>query len=292
MIGTSLSPMALPRSRTLTDALVARSEAQLTAAEVTGLRDELEPALAETAGRLGPGVGVRVDAYRLRFPAVADKGTGRFEWSSRTARRPLALEGLRACLANPRLAPAQAIADTMARLVRTTPDRVGSLGDWLAGLSLGARSVVQAEAVTWATQLAGAIDWRRLDRPFIGHDRSLSFTTSPQIVLRGRIEVGALVAGSPQRQEVGYSATALFLVMTGRPAPTARDELGLAALTVALDPRPQLPIRVVGWWPQCGRALVLPVDERVLRRAVDAVLESLEQATSHRRDQAVARCDG
>jgi hypothetical protein len=183
-------------------------------------------------------------------------------------------------VARPKLAPAQAVANAVARLVGTTTDRNGSLCEWLTNLSLGARSVVQAEAVTWATQLAGAIDWRRFDRVSVGDDRSVSFTTSPTVVLRARVDVSVSVAVDPQRRDLHDRARALFLVMTGRPASSARDELGLAALTVALDKGPHLPTRVVGWWPQCGRALVLPVDRRLLQRAGDAVLEALGHATS------------
>lgn len=282
MIGTALPSMALPRSRSLTDALIAPAESRVSRSELGEVRRRLEDGLQESAGSLGIHQRVRIDAYRLRFHASESSRPDVFAWSPRTARRPIALEGVRGWLANKRMTPMQAVAEAVERLTRPTDEwrgAGGSLGTWIASLRLGAKSTVQAEAVTLATQLIGAIDWPRLTHPFVGDDRSISFASVPQIVLRGRIEVRSPIPlGSLQD---GYPAgSAVFAVMTGRPTSTARHELGLAALTVALDPKLGPAIRVIGWWPQCGRALVLPVDGQLLETTVDAILATLRSPTA------------
>jgi hypothetical protein len=167
------------------------------------------------------------------------------------------------------------------RLIRQADEqrgRPGSLSEWLAGLAVGGRTVVQAEAVVWATQLITALDWTRLSRPIVGDDRSVVLPSSSQILLRGRIELRTFVTPTQARdthphQRLESEPSVLFATMTGRPGPTARTELGLAALTVALDDRhDEVPIRVLGWWPQCGRSLVVPVDLALLNQTCEAVV--------------------
>jgi hypothetical protein len=62
----------------------------------------------------------------------------------------------------------------------------------------------------------------------------------------------------------------------GRPGPTARAELALAGLVAALGGSGAgVPARVAGYWPDCGRALVLPVDDELLGRCAASVLAVL-----------------
>ncbi|MGH9093313.1 MAG: hypothetical protein ACRDZR_18325, partial [Acidimicrobiales bacterium] len=69
----------------------------------------------------------------------------------------------------------------------------------------------------------------------------------------------------------------------GRPGPGSRVELGLAALVeVVRRPGGPVPARVVGWWPECGRALVLDVDEALLASTVEAVVDAAGRKAGRR----------
>src|SRR5579871_1991170 len=211
---------------------------------------------------------VRVDGYLLRTAPTATTKRP-FAWSPWTARRPIALEAVRVWLARPGLSPMRAVDVAVGALLARTDERPNSLGAWLQGLSSGARGVTQAEAVTWATQLFGALDWERLDRAVVGGDRSVGFEAAPRVHLHARVDVRAALSPAERAR------SGLFPAMTGRPGVTAADELGLAALTLALDPRLGVPARVIGWWPQCGRAAIADVDLPLLTRTAAAVVRSL-----------------
>ena len=69
------------------------------------------------------------------------------------------------------------------------------------------------------------------------------------------------------------------MVLDGQPGAATRHALLLSALVDALsnrrihEPAP-VPARVVGWWPECGKSWVVPVDGRSLVIAADAVLST------------------
>ena len=275
MVRTSLSTTVLPRARVLTDALVAPPSQIVAEPEVLALRQRLESELHPLACSLGVDRPLRVDGYRLRDPRPGQPAERPFAWSPWTARRPIALEAIRTWLATSGLSPLRAV-DQAVEVLRARADgRSRSLGEWLNHLSPGARGVAQAEAVTWATQLIGALEWGRLDGAVIGGDRSVAFEAAPQVRLHARIDLRISLTGNRRSPE----AASLFLAMTGRPGTTAVEELGLAALTLALHPRPGVPARVVGWWPQCGRAAIAEVDLALLHRSAEAVLRSVRAAT-------------
>jgi hypothetical protein len=175
------------------------------------------------------------------------------------------------------------------------------LAEWIGGLAVGGRAVVQAEAVLWTTQLMTALDWDRLRRPAIGRDSSVVMPSSSRVLLRGRIEVQTWASprGSDGDGSVGTAApeqVVLLSMMPGRPGRTARMELGLSALTSALDNRQgAIPIRVIGWWPQCGRALVVPVDVALLNQTCQAVVATVRSSCptklEHRRSAPAAPVD-
>jgi hypothetical protein len=296
MVGTSLPPTSLPKATSLTGLLTAPAAVSASRDEFGKLRREFEAELRTAAGSLPAGERVRVNAYHLRNSVSGNVNhDSPFRWTPWTARRSIGVECVRACLANARLTPPQAGHDVIARLIRRADDergRPGSLAEWLAGLAVGGRAVVQAEAVAWATQLLTALDWSKLSAPIVGGDRSVVLPSSSQVLLRGRIEVRTRVV-SPQppndsdtRRTLDGAPSVLFAMMTGRPSPTARTELGLAALTVALDDRHgDVPIRVVGWWPQCGRALVVPVDLALLDHTCQAVVATVRSACPTNRVQ-------
>ena len=72
--------------------------------------------------------------------------------------------------------------------------------------------------------------------------------------------------------------------------PTSDVELGLAALTVACDlladRRSQS--ASIGWWPECGRAQVAPVDRRLLERTIESVVDTVTMATRRRHEPMAA----
>jgi hypothetical protein len=290
MVGTSIPSTVLPKAASLTEVFLAPSPPLVALSELHRLRHTFECELQLAAGPLDPKDRVRVDTYRLRNSMTGkNEADSPFRWTPWTARRPIGVESVRACLSNPRLTPVQATHEAIGNLVRRADDerRPDSLSGWLAGLAIGARSVVQAEAVVWATQLLTALDWTKLGRPAVGGDRSVVVGSSGQVLLRGRIEVRAQAVSG---DDSFGPQPVLFSVVTGRPGPTARAELGLTALTVALDVRhDEIPLRVVGWWPQCGRALVVPVDIALLTRTCEAVVATVRATAPTRRGPRIAK---
>lgn len=268
MVRTSLSTTLLPRAKVLTDALLAPPRPGVSDAELLDLRVHIESQLAGLTSPSEGGPPARIDGYRLRNADHPRHDDRPFRWSPWTARRPIALEALRIWMARPKLSPLRAVDSAVESLLARSDGRSRSLGEWLGGLPAGARGVVQAEAVTWATQLVSALEWGRLEGAAIGTDRSVVFEGAPRFRLHARIDVRISLSGTEDRAE----ASALFLAMTGRPGPTTPEELGLAALTSALHPRLGLPSRVIGWWPQCGRAAIADVDLSLLRRTAEAVV--------------------
>jgi hypothetical protein len=277
MISSALSSMLLPRATSLTRVLTDTSTPPIPVEDIKEVRRTLERELASLTASSGAHQRIRIDGYRIRRSVsnvdVVDRP---FAWTPRTARRPIGLDAVRAHLADPRLAPARAVHDAIARLLRKAAHDGDpkTLEGWLARLSCGALAVVEAEAVVWATQLICSLEWPALHHPVVGADRSLAAPGTRGVVMRGRIDVEVIVHGSEQASTSDCSA-GLFVMMTGRPLPSARLELGLSALTVALDRRRRAPGTVVGWWPEAGRALVMSIDRSVLRRTCHAVVESV-----------------
>jgi hypothetical protein len=271
MISTSLPAAGLPRSRCLTDALLAPCDRAPTAAALEVLRARLRDGIGAAAS----GPPLRIDGYRLR---TAGRGAGTslpapdrpFAWSPRTARRSVAIAAVRHGLEVGR-SPAASVAETVARMVdegRAGRGRRGSPAAWLATLGDGARAQVLAEATTWATHLYEALEWGRLGRSAVvgGADRWWDCPTA-RVALRGRADV---------RVERPSSGPALLTVNPGRPGPTSRVELALAALVdVVSRPACPPPSRVVGWWPECGRALVLAVDLPLLAESARSVVTAV-----------------
>ena len=84
------------------------------------------------------------------------------------------------------------------------PGRAGADGarppwwaEWYCGLGPGGRAVVEAEAVTWATQLSTALQWERFERPPVigGRDDWWACPGARRLTLKGRADVRAIVEG-------------------------------------------------------------------------------------------------
>jgi hypothetical protein len=277
MVGTALSPTALPKSAALTDALVAPAEDLLADDELSELKTSFLERLGTAAEGLGPDR-VLIDAFRLRvLTSEAPDDDRPFQWSPFIARRSIGIEAARACLARPGLTPLVAVNEEVAGQVRRH-DQEGSpgrgLSAWLAGLGTGALAVVVAEAAGWTSQLVSSLEWTRVTNPVVGANRRLVVPSAPNIALRMKFEVAHRSDAVGKRR----TPTALFMMMTGRPASTIQNELSLAALTLALDDRhPSVPSRVVGWWPQSGRGLVLPVTRALLDGVAHQIVEAVRR---------------
>src|ERR1700728_4721747 len=285
MVGTSLPSTSLPKAAALTDALISPSSELVSRDTFSSLRRSLERELRAVTAVVPSEQPIRVDGYHLRNATIGlEAHDSPFRWSPWTARRPIGVECARACLSNARLTTLQASHDVIERLTRRANDgrsHSGSLAEWLSGLSIGGRAAVHAEAGVWATQLLTSLDWTKLTNPIIGGDVSFVLPSPGPIVLRGRIEVRALLGSPDNLSDLagGFSASppsVLFTMMFGRPRSSAQHEMGLAALATALDDRHgDVPARVVGWWPQCGRALVLPIDRGLLDRTCESVVAAV-----------------
>jgi hypothetical protein len=271
-VSPTLSPTALPRAGALTDALMAAAGPAPTLGQSAVLTNRFQVALRTICGSGRNAPRLRVDAFFLRSQLAPQANASEaFSWSPRTARRKLGLVAARQCLTR-RCTPAEAVHQAIELSAGAAAEGVGrpdSLGHWLKDLPLGARAAVQAETLSWTTQLFHALEWDRLGASMeVGPaDRWWDCPVARQIGMRGRCDVRALLE---DRTPV------LFSLMSGRPGPTSRAELGLAGLVDVLTrPGGRPPARVVGWWPQCGRALVAPVDVQSLQFTVNNVLRAL-----------------
>jgi hypothetical protein len=300
MIPTTLPSTRLPRAQVLTDVLLTPPGSAPDPDMLSDLRQRLQDDLSSSSTGPSGDRPIRVDAFLLRTVLrSADRPVdgSPFQWSPRTARRSIGIAAVGRCADGHARTPAAAAASTVAQLVedgRRGHARHGSLAAWLAVLNEGGRAAVLAEAITWATEIFVAIQWGRLERPTIvgGRDRWWDCPGSAEVALRGRADVRVPTTapqGAVHRTDMTDSdsprASSLFTMVGGRPGSTSRIELGLAALVDVMSrPADPPPARVVGWWPDCGRALVLGVDLPMLRQTATAVTTTVRSvAATHRR---------
>jgi hypothetical protein len=128
----------------------------------------------------------------------------------------------------------------------------------VAGLPPAGVAAVGAAAVTWVTRLWCALDWRDLDAPVVGRDRWWDSPHSALLALRGRADV--------------RTERASLVVLSGPRRESVRAELALVTLVDALRTGGQMmPGRVVGWWPDSGRAVAVEPEPAVLGLGAQAV---------------------
>ena len=276
-LSTTLCSTALPRATGLTDALVAPAGPALPVPVMAAVAERLRTALGPTPGAPTPataGDRLTVDAFFLRTPTAG--AATPFRWTARTARRTIGVAAARACLPGGRRAPGDAVIETMAEMAedgRRGLGRPGGIEQWLAALAAGGTAAAAAEATVWATGLLHAVTWDRIHGAAVG-PADQWWNVSAGLVLRGRADVRLPVGDGGEDRR-----TALLTIVGGRPGPASRAALGLPALVAAAGGRQQaMPARVVGWWPECGRALVLPVDAVLLETTADAVVGAVRAA--------------
>ena len=227
------------RATSLTDALLAPPGEEVSPADLADLRSDFVGDLQTLVADLPAGERLAIDAFRVllahRHPdRCMSIGDDTFVPSPRLCRRAVGVEAVNRCVRGISPGPAVAVAEVLAggledasAATDNAAVRAPWWATWYAALPRGGQAVVWAEAVTWATQLITAIDWRRFPRPPVvgGRDDWWQCPGSSQLVLKGRADVRALARRRP----------ALLVVGTGRCQADWRVELGYPGLVPALS---------------------------------------------------------
>jgi hypothetical protein len=269
------------RPAALTDALLAAPAAALGPGALSQLRTELVRELGAVVADLPVGEQLLLDAHRLRIATTDPERCGTdeaFSPSPRLTRRAVGVTAVARWVRGHATAPSSGVREVLAAGIddlaaAADPALGGALrppwwAEWYGGLGPGGRAVVEAEAVTWATQLATSLRWERFDPPPVvgGRDDWWQCPGARQLTLKGRAEVRVPVPAAANRQ-------ALLVVGSGTPRPRWRTELGFAGLVASLVRGERgAPVRVVGSWPACGQFRVLELDRPALAEAADAVV--------------------
>jgi hypothetical protein len=254
-------------SERLTDALLA----PLTSLDATAWGAALEGVpenLSRWAARRAAGGPWRLTDYQIRRALSSEEGGSEtpFAWSTRTARRALGLAGLQMVLAGDARSPVEGVRAAVARAAGWAGEeghpRWG-MERWLAELPAPGRAAVGAEAVTWATRLWCALDWKALTSPIIiGRDHWWESPHSSLLALRSRADV--------------RTGAVHLVCLSGPRRHTVRAELSVVALVEALrSPGSAAPGRVVGWWPDSGHLVRVDMEPAVLATGMAAVGKAL-----------------
>ena len=174
--------LTLPRAGALTDVLNAAPTGTPSAEDLRVLGEQLAGDLAALVEELPAGERLRLDDFRFALardhPERVGGGDGDFVASPVTARRSVGLAAVARCVRGRSPSPATAVAEVLAA---GAEDAGGSdptarapwWAGWYGGLTAGGRAMVEAEAVTWATQLWTALAWERLAQTDGGRGRRL-----------------------------------------------------------------------------------------------------------------------
>ena len=195
-----------------------------------------------------------------------------FAWKPVFVRRSLGLAALDACVAGRFRTPGQAAGPVaLASVARweETGWRTFHWEPWFAGLAPGARAMVLAEAVGWATSVWSSLDWEVIGtRVQIGGlDDQWNCPAPGGVRLKGRSELGV---------PLGAGAVALASVSSGCPGERWAEELAYLALVAALHrPSRPVPARVLGLWPDAGVQSHVEVGEEILTDAATRVVSTV-----------------
>ncbi len=229
-------------------------------------RDDLQ----HLATRLGnatsqSGELLRIDSWTLR--SGLDTVQGAFAWTPQFTKRSLGLAALRLLVFGVAATPSEAVGievDRLVRLGRDQPPFSNSLATYLASSSGAIRSAAMAHAITYATEVFCALDWKRFERhPIIGGPDAISLLRSQGLALRGRAELVVDIDGAT----AGDLAESRLVVMHGSIADDTTLLLGSAALAATLSSSDRrAPARIVAYFPTSGQAAVLDITENILNR--------------------------
>jgi hypothetical protein len=278
-----------------TRALLAPPSPGTRLADGTAVRERLAAAISPLAEGMPGGRQVVVSVPTLRQalvdPARLAAPEETFRWKPAFARRSLGLAVVEACASGRFRAPAEAVGPIVQEAVAEW-DRTGwrtyHWEPWLAGLPMGARAVVLADAVGWATGLWSSLDWRSLvpEVQFGATYEQWVSPAAPTVRLKARPDLRVPLAASAPAgpsDQMGEGGVALVSVCGGCPAPGWADELAFLALVsiVGSTSRPA-PVRVLGLWPEAGIHRVLNIDDVALARATDRVAVALSAVVEAR----------
>jgi hypothetical protein len=269
------------------------------------VRDQLLSAVPPLVDQLPSGDQVVITLPALRQARLGPDGALRldepFTWKPAFVRRSLGLAAIESCLHHRYGTPAEAVGAVADEAVATwvrTGWRTFHWEPWYGGLSVGARSVVLAEAATWATALWSGVDWNQfVSLPTTGGpDDQWICTAARTVRLKGRSElrVGITAPECCQTDDHGGDglpnnapgpSMALLSVSGGVPSEDWRTELGFLALVASLrSPSRPVPARVAGLWPDVGAQRMIEVDAAALRAAADRVIEAVSELAAARRN--------
>jgi hypothetical protein len=246
------------------------------------LRDRLTSGIAPVVERLPEGQQIVVTLPLLRRARTDPEGAAMdepFSWKPALVRRSLGLAVVDACVSGRFASPAEAVGPVVEAAVaewERTGWRTFHWEPWFAGLPQGARAVVLAEALSWATVLLSSLDRRLLGTsPQIGGGDDQWVCPAPRTV--------RLKSRSDLRVGGGGDAHALLSVASGCPGPEWDVELGYLALVAALrSPSRPVATRVTGLWPDAGASRTTEIDAPALAAAADLVVATVASVVAGR----------
>ena len=264
------------------------------------IRDRLVSGVRPAIDRLPPGEHVLVTLPVLRqarsCPELLAGPEEPFAWKPLFVRRSLGLAIVDSCVTGRFHTPLEAagpLADEAVAGWHRTGWRTFHWEPWFAGLADGARAAVLAEAVSWATSLWTAFEWRALGSlPQVGGvDDQWSCPASRALRMKGRSELRVALAvdraWDGQRAGAGdgrhpeesgrlHRPVALVSMSGGRPGSSWAEELAFLALAAGLrSPSRPVPARVVGLWPDSGIHGTVEVGADILMAAADRVVSTV-----------------
>ncbi len=286
----------------LTRALLAPGPVTLAESAWRRVREHLQARVAcALDGRpRGPRLDVTLRMLRraASLPGPTDLAEPPFAWKPALSRRSLGLAAVRACAEGRYRGPAEAVAPLAEAALdewRRTGWRTYFWEPWYAGLGPGARAVVLAEAVGWATALWVGLDWSLLGgRAQLGGNDDVWTCAGPWPArLRARTEVrvgfGTPGGTGPVAPTASAGGTALVSLSGGSPGAQWQAELAYLALVRGLGSSiPPTALRVLGFWPDAGVRRLVDVDEPALLAAADRVVDTVTAVLAPRGEPAIA----
>ncbi len=285
-----------------TRALVAAPSTSVDDEARARLRDDLSARIASLVEPLAPGEQIVVTLPTLRevqrHPDSLIQPHQPFEWKPAFVRRSLGLEVVNACAIRRFRTPIDAVrpvADEAVAEWERTGWRRFHWEPWLAGLAPGARAMVLAEAVSWATSLWSSLDWNGFSRsPHIGRTDDQWTCPAGRIVrLKGRCEVRVPLARESTAtggRDWVASPTALVSLSSGCPGATWAEELAYLAMVAGLrSPARPVPARVVGLWPDAGAYRVAEIGDELLASAADRTVTTVRAMADVARTRGACR---
>lgn len=189
-----------------------------------------------------------------------------FAWSPAVAAHRLAVAALVELTEDPRTTPPAAVATVLDRLAAGTDE----FGRWLAELSPAARVVVQRHAGARAVAMRSHLSWPL--RAELNPAPVKYRLVARPVELTARIDLVERRGGRP---------ATVGLLQPGAPGPHPVHAAAHAALVMTLS-RGIAPERVVQLWPAAGERWATAVDEQLLDRALERIVDAASVVVGHR----------